>query len=509
MMLKEDYRGLRSSQLSGAQRRNNQSNPSRIRRRRRRIATPAQFFGVRFFVPLIAVILHPAKVGAADLESRHIVMVVLEDVSMRCFENEGSAFGNPTRALDEWAKNHAVTFRHAYANAASCNPSRAALFTCKLPEDTRVFSNQDDWREHGSVIEYLKKEQGYHTTQVDKIFHNSKFPHPESWSETINGKWPRPTRPPVRVIPGPHANAIPMAYGPTGRIGREDADYARAQRAIRVIENFDESGGARLCLMVGLKSTHLPFRYPDDYQRQRKTGAPATAALPGDPAASPEELLKDDAVRQEVVDAYFSCLEYELDCAVEILESARKRFGDNLVMVILSDHGFGLGEKGFWRKCNTNDEATRVPLFISASGLEPGLEIAGPFELARLMPTILDLANVSAYPEAHYPSAVSHIENGWMPPETLAVTYAGSPSWKVVRNSQFALHRFNGIDTLTDLDDGRASRPEVEALLRASFGGRGVAGDIEIAERVDQELFETDVIPALQNIVDPARARLN
>jgi len=64
------------------------------------------------------------------------------------------------------------------------------------------------------------------------------------------------------------------------------------------------------------------------------------------------------------------------------------------IVVFVSDHGEMLGRKGLWFKMNFFDGASRVPLMISAEGLNPGL-VETPVSTIDLTPTLCDLAGIS------------------------------------------------------------------------------------------------------------------
>lgn len=106
--------------------------------------------------------------------------------------------------------------------------------------------------------------------------------------------------------------------------------------------------------MVRLKSTHLPFRYPS---RHAVGQCVATGPVPKGKVTAKEA---GDGVRREIIAAYHRFLQYELESTVAILEAARRRFGENLDSVVVSDHEFALGNRGVWRKNNTVDEACGV-----------------------------------------------------------------------------------------------------------------------------------------------------
>ena len=64
---------------------------------------------------------------------------------------------------------------------------------------------------------------------------------------------------------------------------------------------------------------------------------------------------------------------------------------DKTLIVIWSDHGYFLGEKGLWYKRKAFERSARVPLLISAPGFKAGRS-PRPVELIDLYPTITELS---------------------------------------------------------------------------------------------------------------------
>ena len=68
----------------------------------------------------------------------------------------------------------------------------------------------------------------------------------------------------------------------------------------------------------------------------------------------------------------------------------------NTIIVFTSDHGYHLGEHGHWQKQTLFENATRIPLIISAPNLENiGVRSKSPVELIDLYPTLMDLTNIN------------------------------------------------------------------------------------------------------------------
>jgi choline-sulfatase len=90
---------------------------------------------------------------------------------------------------------------------------------------------------------------------------------------------------------------------------------------------------------------------------------------------------------------YFANISYIDDKVGEllaVLEATRQE----AIVVVLSDHGDMLGERGLWFKMNFFEGSAGVPLMICAPGLEPG-RVDVPVSTIDVLPTLCDLAGVS------------------------------------------------------------------------------------------------------------------
>lgn len=95
--------------------------------------------------------------------------------------------------------------------------------------------------------------------------------------------------------------------------------------------------------------------------------------------------------RRRMWQAYYGSVTFMDEQLGKVLdELERLGLRDSTAIVFTTDHGYHLGEHGFWQKANLHEEVVRVPLIISAPGIKPG-RTSSLVELVDLYPTWTDL----------------------------------------------------------------------------------------------------------------------
>ena len=83
-----------------------------------------------------------------------------------------------------------------------------------------------------------------------------------------------------------------------------------------------------------------------------------------------------------------SFMDVQLGRVLDELERLELR--SSTAIVFTTDHGYLLGEHGFWQKGNLHEEVVHVPLIVSAPGVNPG-RTSSIVELVDLYPTMTEL----------------------------------------------------------------------------------------------------------------------
>ncbi len=350
-----------------------------------------------------------ALAGAADAAAQpNVLLIAIDDlrVDLGCYG--GSLARSPN--IDRLAA-QGTRFTRAYCQQSMCNPSRASMLTGLRPDSVRVWDLPTHFRQNRPdtvTLPQLFKQNGYHTRNIGKVFHNYRQDEyrgdPVSWSV------------PAKLHYGSHYHDPPVVDGPIAANlatldktecrevpdeayldGRVAAEAVRALREIRDKPFF---------LAVGFWKPHLPFnapkRYWDLYDRAR-IDLPANPGPPRDvPTLALQDYridskkdLTDDDVR-ELRHGYYAAISY-LDAQIGKVLDELDRLGlrHNTIIVLWSDHGLHLGEHGLWSKTTNFELDARVPLIIAAPQHRRGQRADGLVELIDVYPTLADLAGLA------------------------------------------------------------------------------------------------------------------
>lgn len=336
-----------------------------------------------------------------------------------------------------------IQFNRAYCQQAICGPSRASVMTGARPETIDVIDLFQDFRANRPSIVTIPqhfKENGYETVSLGKVYHGSYTDDEMSWS-----------RKPIKVkrdanVPeteGGYALAesqlmylknkinLEAKYGE--KLIRENwldkgpalesadvpdetyDDGYNTLSAIATMKDMVAKGDKPWFLGLGFKKPHLdwiaPKKYWDMYDESQieiatQTNAPIDGATIG-LSESLELRVSADVpktgnfspeLQRKLKHGYYACVSY-IDAQLGIMIQALKDSGqyENTIIVLWSDHGFNLGEMGYWGKATNYEIATRVPFIISAPGVTDktkGQQSDATVELIDLYPTLCDLAGL-------------------------------------------------------------------------------------------------------------------
>jgi arylsulfatase A-like enzyme len=109
----------------------------------------------------------------------------------------------------------------------------------------------------------------------------------------------------------------------------------------------------------------------------------------------PKQGPVSDEVARQLIRGYHASVSF-VDAQIGRLLDELERLGQtkNTIIVLWGDHGWQLGEHGFWCKHTNFEVASRTPLLIAAPGIEGGRVSGRLVEYVDVYPTLCDLAGI-------------------------------------------------------------------------------------------------------------------
>lgn len=313
-----------------------------------------------------------------------------------------------------------LRFENAYCQYPLCGPSRASFMAGMYPDQTRIHKNAIRIREKIPNVKTLSQHfmaHGYRAERIGKIYHynvpadigNDGHDDPDSWQQVFNPRGRDKDDEPIihSLVPGKFGGTL--SWLAADGEDAEQTDAIGAAEAERRLAAFAKEG-TPFFLAVGMYRPHTPYVAPkayfELYDRNRievpgvpegyldRLPKPAQKAL----TRKKDQLNLPQETAREVIQAYYASITF-MDAQVGRLLQALDRLGlaGNTIVVMTSDHGYHMGEHGYWQKTTLFENATHVPLILRVPGRGvPGQSTASPVEMLDLYPTLASLCGLPA-----------------------------------------------------------------------------------------------------------------
>lgn len=350
-------------------------------------------------------------VQADEPTQTNILFIAIDDLRPELASYK--ADGIQTPHIDRLA-GRGLQFNAAYCQYPVCNPSRSSFLTGKRPEELGILSNRialrEKWPDLVTLPQHFRN-NGYFTAGLGKLFHvgtdeNGKetlFQDDPSFDHFYKAKGSEPAI--GRKGEGRRLGdgKIRWANWRAAEGGDQaQADGMLAEEAVRLLEQKHDKP---FFISVGFHKPHDPFIAPKEYFDLYPLDKVKLNVEPEDRTSLLRYALPDsydrfrafkDQDRREFKRAYHACTSY-VDAQVGKLLDAldRKQLWDNTIVVLLGDHGYHLGEHGWWNKVTVFDIGARVPLVMWVPKREAmGGSAGAVVELLDLYPTLVELAGL-------------------------------------------------------------------------------------------------------------------
>lgn len=365
---------------------------------------PILFLMKRILILFFAWTLH------APAAQSNVVIIAIDDLN----DWIGCLKGHPqvqTPNIDRLAA-RGTLFTNAHCQAPLCNPSRTSFITGRRPGSTGIYGLAPWFRSvpelHDVVsIPQAFRGKGYHTAISGKIYHS--YPPPADRTMEFDeygpacdfGPLPRqrlsPLETPERLID----------WGVFPEKDEQQNDWEIGSWATAFLARKHDKP---FLLATGFGRPHVPCyasqKWFDLYPTENLTMPPY---LEGDrqdlpffswylhwklPEPRLSALLRIDEWKP-LVRAYLACISFVDSQVGRILDAIDALPGaEDTYVILLSDHGWHLGEKDITGKNTLWERSTRVPLIISGPGLKAGQSCHQPVELLDIFPTLVDLCGL-------------------------------------------------------------------------------------------------------------------
>ena len=318
--------------------------------------------------------------------------------------------------LEALARRGAV-FENAYCNAPLCSPARFALMTGRYPSTIGAYDNAAELPSDQPTWAHRLRELGYRTCLSGKMdFTGADQLHgyeerlttdlsPSDFGWTPN--WDQPDL----VQPWYHTMASVAEAGPCDYSLNMEYDEDACFKAIQWLHRrAGERDERPFALTVSFMHPHDPYQAPRtfwDWYDDVDIDPPHDN---GQPVAARDifgrrmyrlydrgEIPVDAAQVLRARRAYYGMLSY-CDLLLGRLLERLDVLGltENTVVVVTSDHGDMLGERGLWYKMVFFERAIRVPLVFAGPGVPTGYGVPEPVSHLDLMPTFTAIAGAEA-----------------------------------------------------------------------------------------------------------------
>ena len=251
--------------------------------------------------------------------------------------------GVATPAIDRLAAD-GVLFERAYSHSPQTLPAHASMFTGKLPVDHGVRDNLGfALGADQPLLPDLLAPLGYRSAAVVSSYVLRKEVGLARAFETYDDRLP--------------AASPEMSIAQVQRDGAESLEVAERW--------LDGNADSRFFLFLHLYEPHTPYEPPERFARY---------------------------------EPYDGEIAYADEITGRLLDSLRTRgLYDDALIILLSDHGEGLGDHGELEHAIFLYDATiRVPLIVKLpGGREAGRRVPAPVQHIDLLPTLLDLTGAA------------------------------------------------------------------------------------------------------------------
>jgi arylsulfatase A-like enzyme len=332
-----------------------------------------------------------------------------------------------TPNIDKLAKS-GVNFTNAHTAGVFCAPSRAAIFSGQFASTTGCYQSANYFVDHPDIesLQTSFAKAGYSTFGAGKLFHHPAgavdvrgwthffLRNPEqrqtgwpmnSWSEET----PFPETFPASIYNRGQEITGGMFLEWAGIPNHKEKEMADTKRVNWAVEQLKVKHEKPFFLAVGLYAPHYPNYCPQKYFDLYD---PQKIALPpikkDDLDDLPDKIKKMKTGRSRIVQklqsldawddaihGYLASISYADAMIGRVLNTLEQSpYAENTIVVLWSDHGYHLGEKGDWGKHTLWERTSNVPFIWAGPGVAKNKTTDVTVSLIDMYPTFQEMCEL-------------------------------------------------------------------------------------------------------------------
>ncbi len=312
-----------------------------------------------------------------------------------------------TPHMDELAA-RGMRFDAAYCNSPLCAPSRFSLMSGQWVSRIAAYDNASEFPATVPTFAHYLRQMGYKTCLSGKMhfigpdqMHGFEerlttdiYPADHAWTPD----WEMPDE---RIDKWYHNMDVVRESGVAATTFQIEYDEETLFYARRRLFEYAMQGDEPFAMVASFIHPHDPYvARPEWWDLYEGADIPLPESVLGyDPHTQRlRRGIQADTVRvteEQVLRArraYFANVSYfdhQVGALIRTLKEAD--LYDNTVVIVTSDHGDMLGERGLWYKMNLFEHSARVPLIIGGPNVVQG-QCPDPVSLVDLLPSLVDIA---------------------------------------------------------------------------------------------------------------------
>lgn len=303
-------------------------------------------------------------------------------------------------------------FENAYCASPLCSPARFAMLTGRLPSRIGAYDNAAELPASVPTLLHHLRVAGYRTCLSGKMdftgadqLHGYEERLTTDLSPSDFG-WVPDWEHPDTVQPWFHTLQSVAEAGPCDHSLSLQYDEDACQQAVHWLHAAaDRPDGRPFMLTLSIMHPHDPYQGPRrfwDLYRDAEIDAPALPKRRARDRNSVERRMFALYDRDEIAisptqvrwarRAYYAMISYCDDVLGRLLGAIEvSGIAGNTIVIVTSDHGDMLGERGLWYKMTFYERAVRVPLLLAGPGIKRRRRVAQPVSHLDLLPTLAGL----------------------------------------------------------------------------------------------------------------------